>query len=502
MAAEINHRHSATGETLYATIRKPSGTYWNTAGTPNFETLTVANWGDYDVALSESPASSYFYVGTFPAVSGNMVAGWYWVDVFKRAGGSPAIGDVLQASYFGYWDGTTYKWWGEDTVAVGGTVQTARDLGASVLLSAGTGTGQLDFTSGVVKSNLVQILATALTETAGYLAAGFKKFFNVASPTSTMNQITLVDTTTANTDMRGTDGANTTTPPTAAAVADAVWDEASTGHTDAGKAGAQMWTDIDAIAVDVAGLDGAAMRGTDSAALASVCTETRLAELDAANLPAVLDTVATDVAGLDGDAMRGTDGAYTGTPPTPPTAAAIADAVWDEVATGHTDAGKAGAQVWTDIDAIVVDVAGLDGAAMRGTDGANTTTPPTAASIADAVWDEASTGHTDAGKAGAQMWTDIDALIAGVGITGIDATTANKLADHILRRSYALARASANGDTLVFRSLLGGIAKLVNAVEVDGTDLLVMHEDDATTFGTQAITSDAAAEPIVGLNTT
>ena len=39
-----------------------------------------------------------------------------------------------------------------------GTAQTARDIGASVLLSAGTGTGQLDFTSGVVKANATQIL--------------------------------------------------------------------------------------------------------------------------------------------------------------------------------------------------------------------------------------------------------------------------------------------------------------------------------------------------------
>lgn len=77
-----------------------------------------------------------------------------------------------------------------------GTAQTARDVGASVLLSSGTGAGQLSFTSGVVQSNLAQILGTALTETAGLIAAGFKKFFNIASPTSTMNQITLVDTTT------------------------------------------------------------------------------------------------------------------------------------------------------------------------------------------------------------------------------------------------------------------------------------------------------------------
>lgn len=65
----------------------------------------------------------------------------------------------------------------------GGTAQTGRDIGASVLLSTGTGTGQLDFTSGVVKANLVQVLATALTETAGQIAAGFKKFFDVAVPT-------------------------------------------------------------------------------------------------------------------------------------------------------------------------------------------------------------------------------------------------------------------------------------------------------------------------------
>jgi len=43
-------------------------------------------------------------------------------------------------------------------------------------------------------------------------------------------------------------------------------------------------------------------RGTDSAALASVCTEGRLAELDAGNLP-------TDIAAIPTTAMRGTDSA-------------------------------------------------------------------------------------------------------------------------------------------------------------------------------------------------
>lgn len=76
-----------------------------------------------------------------------------------------------------------------NAVRLGGTVLTARDIGASVLLSSGAGAGQLDFTAGVVKANLAQILGTALTETAGQLAAAFKKFFDKAAPTGTINSI-------------------------------------------------------------------------------------------------------------------------------------------------------------------------------------------------------------------------------------------------------------------------------------------------------------------------
>jgi Fe-S cluster assembly iron-binding protein IscA len=64
------------------------------------------------------------------------------------------------------------------------------DANNTVKLRTGTGAGELDFTSGVVKSNLAQILATALTEDAGgWLAAGFKKFFNVETPTGTVNSL-------------------------------------------------------------------------------------------------------------------------------------------------------------------------------------------------------------------------------------------------------------------------------------------------------------------------
>ena len=50
---------------------------------------------------------------------------------------------------------------------VADTAQTARDIGASVLLSSGTGTGQLDFTSGVVKANTTQFAGSAITSASG-----------------------------------------------------------------------------------------------------------------------------------------------------------------------------------------------------------------------------------------------------------------------------------------------------------------------------------------------
>lgn len=82
--------------------------------------------------------------------------------------------------------------------------------------------------------------------------------------------------------------------------------------------------------------------------------------------------------------------------------------------------------------------------------------------------------------------------------------SANRVADQTLRRTYANARVSANGDAVNFRSLLGAVGKAVNKTSIAGSTLSVFQEDDATSTapgGTQAVTTDAAANPIVGLDT-
>jgi len=93
--------------------------------------------------------------------------------------------------------------------------------------------------------------------------------------------VDLVDTTTTNTDMRGTDSAllAASINLTAGAVDNVTLVATTTTNTD------MRGTD---------GVDTATMRGTDSAALASVATEARLAELDAGNLPATTDNILTD----------------------------------------------------------------------------------------------------------------------------------------------------------------------------------------------------------------
>lgn len=63
-----------------------------------------------------------------------------------------------------------------------------------------------------VAANLTQILGTALTETAGLLAGGFKKFFNISSPTGTLNSIPdAVAGTTNGLFIAGTNAATTVT---------------------------------------------------------------------------------------------------------------------------------------------------------------------------------------------------------------------------------------------------------------------------------------------------
>lgn len=89
-----------------------------------------------------------------------------------------------------------------------------------------------------------------------------------------------------------------------------------------------------------------------------------------------------------------------------------------------------------------------------------------------------------------------------VSVDAIDAATANTIADHTWRRTWANIEASADGDAITFRSGLGMMAKLVNRIRSNAGTLTIYRDDDATPLGTQTLTTDAAADPIVEADTT
>jgi len=302
-------------------------------------------------------------------------------------------------------------------------------------------------------ANLEAILATAITESAGggKVAQAFIKLFNVVTPTLVASDV-----------MRGTDGAalasawtaaragyvdelNAATdgvvaeiiktcfltlsnrvsnsglnallgiPDTAAHtmltdLPDAVWDETSTGHTDAGKAGAAVWTTLPGIATVLTGITslaawlrglarksamdstaktelntgggdydeatdsneairdtaplGTAMRGTDGAALASTWTAARAAALDRVGNTYFVDVVAGSDSTGDGSralpwktaTKAEADGVVSGHGDTIVMLPQAAETTWQEAATitsaknDFTIRGAGRGVIWKGVD--------------------------------------------------------------------------------------------------------------------------------------------------------
>jgi hypothetical protein len=135
----------------------------------------------------------------------------------------------------------------------------------------------------------------------------------------------------------------------------------------------------------------------------------------------------------------------------PDSAATIAAAVWAAGTRTLSSFGTLAADVWAVATRALTDKAGFSLAV----------TPPTAAEVATAV-----------------------------GFTA--APTANENADALLKRDWTAVSGEAS------RSVLNALRALRNKVSRSGATLTVTTEDDSTTAFTAALTTDAAALPIVG----
>jgi hypothetical protein len=211
-----------------------------------------------------------------------------------------------------------------DSVRLGLTaLPNAAAEAAGGLYTRGTGAGQINqAANGMVDVNIQRLnnVAQSLLDLVDFADAGYDPATNKVEGVKT------VDTTVANSDMRGTDDA------ALASVLGALADAAADGDPTASDTlmayakqlinvlmgtagivafpaeavpgnGASLAEVIRAIYNDTVGLAGEAMRGTNSAALASVCTEGRLQELDAANLPTDIAAIPTVMVGTDNAAL-------------------------------------------------------------------------------------------------------------------------------------------------------------------------------------------------------
>lgn len=144
-------------------------------------------------------------------------------------------------------------------------------------------------------------------------------------------------------------------------------------------------------------------------------------------------------------------------------------------------------------------------------------TIPSAAAIADQVWDEAIAAHLGVGSTGEALnaaggagdpWITALPGAYGAGTAGkivgdnlnapvADVPTAIENADALLSRPIS----SIEGGVHPFRSLYGLIAKLVNKTSIAGNTLTITETDDVTSLATQTLTRDASAEPVVGVDT-
>ena len=151
-----------------------------------------------------------------------------------------------------------------DVQRIGGTAQTARDIGASVLLSVGTGTGQLSVTAGKVDVNDRTGFSLSQAFPANFASLGINASGHISRVTlaDTITTYTgdtpqtgdsyarigaagagltaLGDTRVANLDAAVSSRLATsgyTAPPSSATIAGAVWDVTLSGHLAAGTTG-------------------------------------------------------------------------------------------------------------------------------------------------------------------------------------------------------------------------------------------------------------------------
>jgi hypothetical protein len=231
------------------------------------------------------------------------------------------------------------------------------------------------------------------------------------------------------------------TAPTAAAVADAVWDETLADHLGAGSTGSGLnaaGSAGDPWATAVPGAYGAGTAGKIlgdnlNATVSSRASQASLDTLDGVADAILLDTAEIGAAGAGLSAVpwnaswdaevqsEAADALNAYDPPTKaeldaavdglPTAGEAADAVWDEARSGHSAAGSFGQGVASVQGNVTGSVASVSGAVTVGTNNDKAGYALSAAGV-QALWDALTSALTTAGSIGKLLVDNVDATVS------------------------------------------------------------------------------------------
>lgn len=194
-----------------------------------------------------------------------------------------------------------------------------------------------------------------------------------------------------------------------------------------------------------------------------------------------LAEITEDVTGLNGDAMRGTDGASTTTPPT-------AAAIYAEFTSGSNE------------DAFKADVSGLSTFNPSTDTVANVTT--TGSVTSPVTTDSASRTASQANVSGlatassvSSIATDVSSILADTSTDGVMISTAQAqaLADEVLKRSVTNTQDSADAHSLA--AIVLGILESSRSATT-----WTIKKTTGSTFATKTLTLDSAADPVIGVD--
>lgn len=411
----------------------------------------------------------------------------------------------------------------------------------------GNVTGSVGSVVATVAANLTQILGTALTETAGQLAAAFKKFFNIATPASTMDALTLVATATtvtnrvtANTDQLAgqtvTAGAGVTFPASIASPTNitAGTITTATNLTNAPTAGDFTATMKTSLNSSTPGISATGVQAIWDALTSALTTAGSIGKVLAALPGSIWDVV------LSGHLTAGTTGAALNS-------SSSAGDPWATSLPGAYASGTAGNIVGNNLNATVssrlptASITLAAGAVTVGTNNDKTGYALTAAydpaktasqvgdamaltsgersTLAGIIWANATRTLTSFGTlvadAATAVWAAGSRTLSAFGFTvatdvsstvttNLDATVSSRLAtsgytvpptatenaDGLLKRDMS----AVSGEAA--RSPLNALRFLRNKWSLSGSALTVTKENDTTTAWTATVGTTPGADPV------